>query len=311
VTARHLLDIDDLAPSELLEVLEFAERPDLPRVLENQGVAMLFEKPSARTRNSTEMAVFTLGGHGIYIEGHEVGIDRRESAEDVARTLACYHRILCARVFDHHVLIRMAKALDTAGREVPVVNLLSDQAHPCQAIADLLTLREVLGAPGPTDLQGRVLSYVGDGNNMCRSLAKAAVAMGMEFRIAAPEGYRLSDTEVETIAQGSQAGGSIQQSGDPQAVAKGADALYTDVWTSMGQEEEAQKRFAAFAGFGIDDELVSLASPEVVVMHCLPAHRGEEITASVVDGPHSVVWRQVAHRMTAMRGVFAWLVGEG
>jgi ornithine carbamoyltransferase len=275
-------------------------------------VAMLFEKPSARTRNSTEMAAFLLGGHPVYIEGHEVGIDRRESAEDVARTLASYHRILCARVFDHSVLGRMATALDAGGYDVPVVNLLSDLAHPCQAVADLLTLREVL-PDGTSSLEGRVLTYVGDGNNMCRSLAKAAVAMGLEFRIAAPDGYRLSVesiTAIEELASRSGRGGSVLQTGDPHDAAKGADALYTDVWTSMGQETETAARLQAFAGYQVDDALVDVAAADVVVMHCLPAHRGEEIAASVVDGPHSVVWRQAAHRMTAMRGLFAWLMTQ-
>ena len=154
-------------------------------------MALLFEKPSARTRNSTEMAVFGLGGHPVYIQGAEVGLDTRESAEDVARTLGCYHRVLCARVFDHDVLVRMAVALESSGFDVPVVNLLSDEAHPCQAIADVLTLREVLGP-----LAGQVLAYIGDANNMCRSLVKAALMEGMDVRVASPPGYSFSAEEL-------------------------------------------------------------------------------------------------------------------
>ena len=316
MTIRHLLDVDDLAPAELDAVLALAERPELPRVLAGLGVAMLFEKPSARTRNSTEMAVFALGGHALYQQGHEVGIDTREPAEDVARTLASYHRILCARVFDHGTLERMAAALDGGGFGVPVVNLLSDRAHPCQAVADLLTLREALNPreASATALAGRSIAYVGDANNVCRSLAKAAVVAGMDVRVGAPSGYQLPDPDVEAIrelAARAGRGGSLVTTDDPAEAVAGADALYTDVWTSMGQEDEAAARRRDFAGYGIDARLLGLAAPAAVVLHCLPAHRGEEVSAEVVDGPRSVVWRQAGHRLTAMRGLFAWLMGTG
>jgi ornithine carbamoyltransferase len=236
-----------------------------------------------------------------------VGIDTRETAEDVARTLACYHRVLCARVFEHEVLVRMAAALDESGFGVPVVNLLSDAAHPCQAVADVLTLREVLGP-----LPGRTLTYVGDANNMARSLAKAGLLEGMEVRVASPAGYSFDAVEVAGLRADAEAigrGGSLQVTDDPRDAAKGASALYTDVWTSMGQEEERTTRLAAFAGFTIDDDLVALAADDAIVLHCLPAHRGEEITDSVFEGARSVVWRQAAHRRTAMRGVLAWAIG--
>jgi ornithine carbamoyltransferase len=300
----HLFDIDDLTPSAFDRVLELAHSVELPPVLTGHGVALLFEKPSARTRNSTEMAVHGLGGHPVYIQGSEVGLDTRESAEDVARTLGCYHRILCARVFDHGLLLRMAAALDASGFTVPVVNLLSDQAHPCQAIADVLTLRDTLGP-----LAGRSLAYVGDANNMCRSLAKAALAEGMEFRVASPADYSFSVEELDELSEWAAArgrGGSVRATHDPADAAAGVDAFYTDVWTSMGQEEEREARLRAFAGFTIDDALVSLGGPGAVVLHCLPAHRGEEIATSVFEGPQSVVWRQAAHRRTAMRGILAW-----
>jgi ornithine carbamoyltransferase len=306
-----LLDVDDLDPAAWDAVLALAlESPPVQR-LAGEGVALLFEKPSARTRNSTEMAAVDLGGHPVYIQGAEVGIDTRETAEDIARTLACYHRVLCARVFDHALLVRMAAALKSGGFDVSVVNLLSDAAHPCQAVADVLTMREALGT---SPLAGRTLAYVGDANNMARSLAKAGLREGMEVRIASPAGYAFGEDEVQALrAEADRIGrdGSLQVTDDPRQAAKGAAALYTDVWTSMGQEEERGARLRAFEGFTLDDDLVALAADDAVVLHCLPAHRGEEISASVLEGPRSVVWRQAAHRRTAMRGVLAWAVGGG
>jgi ornithine carbamoyltransferase len=303
----NLLDIDDLTPDAWDRVLAGALETPFPQALRGHGVALLFEKPSARTRNSTEMAVFDLGGHPVYIQGTEVGLDTRETAEDVARTLGCYHRVLCARVFDHALFGRMTAALARSGFDVPVVNLLSDEAHPCQAVADVLTMREALGS-----LEGRTLAYVGDANNMARSLAKAALLEGMEVRVASPAGYTFSVAELSSLqafADAAGRGGAVQLTDDPAQAAKGAGALYTDVWTSMGQEEERAKRLAAFAGYTIDEGLVDLAAPDGVVLHCLPAHRGEEITEAVLEGPRSVVWTQAAHRRTAMRGILSWVVG--
>jgi ornithine carbamoyltransferase len=303
-----LFDVDDLWPDDYDRVLELATSADVGQVLAGLGVALLFEKPSARTRNSSEMAVFRLGGHPVYIQGAEVGLDTRESAEDIARTLGCYHRVLCARVFDHDVLLRMAVALENSGFDVPVINLLSDEAHPCQAIADVLTLREILGP-----LAGQVLAYIGDANNMCRSLVKVALMEGMDVRVASPPGYSFSAEEhdrLTALAQRVGRGGTLLLTHDPEVAAGGADALYTDVWTSMGQEDERAERLAAFKGFTIDDALLDVAEPDVSVLHCLPAHRGEEISAEVFEGPHSVVWQQAAHRETAMRGILAWAVEE-
>jgi ornithine carbamoyltransferase len=303
-----LFDVDDLWPDDYDRVLELATSDDVGQPLAGLGVALLFEKPSARTRNSSEMAVFGLGGHPVYIQGSEVGLDTRESAEDIARTLGCYHRILCARVFDHDVLLRMAVALENSGFDVPVINLLSDEAHPCQAVADVFTLRELLGP-----LPGQVLAYIGDANNMCRSLVKAALMEGMDVRVASPPGYSFSAEEhgrLTALAQRVGRGGGLLLTHDPEVAAGGADALYTDVWTSMGQEDERAERLAAFKGFTIDDALLDVAEPDVFVLHCLPAHRGEEISAEVLEGPHSVVWKQAAHRQTAMRGILAWAVEE-
>lgn len=314
---RHFLDVDDLSCDELEKVLALASAPDadVVPVLAGGGVALVFEKPSARTRSSTEMAVVSLGGHPVYIQAAEVGIDGRETAEDVARTLSCYHAVLCARVLDHRTLLRMAAALDGAkgpwpgpadgigAKPIPVLNLLSDQAHPCQAVADVLTLRQILG-----ELGGRTLAYVGDANNVWRSLAKACAMVGMRLRTASPGGY---GPDAEDLAGLSRLGAEIEVTDDPLEAAAGADALYTDVWTSMGQEHESDLRRDAFSGFTVDDRLLEAAAPGAVVLHCLPAHRGEEITAGVIDGPRSAVWRQAANRARAMRGLLSWLSAEG
>jgi len=310
--SRHFLELDDVSAVELDQILAMAEAAELGPVLAGNGVALVFEKPSNRTRNSTEMAVVGLGGHPVYIPGHEVGLDMREPAADVARTLASYHRIICARVFDHGALERMADALDGDGTEVPVVNLLSDRAHPCQAVADLLTLRDAIATvKGGDGLVGHSLAYVGDANNVCRSLAMAAVMVGMDVRVAAPDGYQLLPGDLDWLEDAARAAGrsgSVEALSDPFEAVDGVDAIYTDVWTSMGQEAESLERLAAFEGYCVDDALLEAAGEGAVVLHCLPAHRGEEIAASVVDGERSVVWRQAAHRRTAMRGILAWLV---
>jgi len=302
---RHVLDIDDLGPDGVAAVLSLAEADpaDLPPVLAGRGVAMVFEKPSNRTRNSTEMAVVALGGHPVYIQGHEVGLDTRESAADVARTLACYHSVVAARVADHGSLERMAAAVDEAGLSVPVVNLLSDRAHPCQALADLLTLRQVFG---PGTLDERTVAYVGDANNVWRSLAIAAALQGVSTRVASPPGYGPSPDDVALVDS---LGGRLAVTTDPAEAVDGVDAVYTDVWTSMGQESESAARLAAFDGFQVNGPLLAGAADHAVVLHCLPAHRGEEISAEVVDGPRSVVWRQAANRLHAMRGLLAWVRG--
>jgi ornithine carbamoyltransferase len=315
---RHFLELNDLSVDELDRLLTLAESTTLGRPLEGKGVAMVFEKPSNRTRNSTEMAAFELGGHAIYIQGHEVGIDTRESAEDVARTLAGYHAIVCGRVFDHGLLTRMAEALDRGSFAVPVVNLLSGQSHPCQALADLLTLRQLFATDNAPQhehgsLADRTLAYIGDANNMAWSVAQAGVMTGMQIRIASPHGYSFSESSVAALnqlASSSGRGGSVVVTDDPMKAATGVDVLYTDVWTSMGQEVESVQRVADFSGFTINTAMVDVAADNVAVMHCLPAHRGEEITDEVIEGPRSVVWIQAAHRKTAMRGLFAWLMEQ-
>jgi ornithine carbamoyltransferase len=301
VTHRDFLEVDDLDPATLAALLDRAEAwkraPDrIPALLAGRGVAMVFEKPSARTRASTEMAAATLGAHPVYLRGEEVGLDTREPTADVARTLAAYCDILCARVFTHTTLDVMAAAVD-----IPVVNLLSDRAHPCQALADLLTLRELFG-----DLDGRRVAYIGDGNNVAASLAFAAALSGLELTIATPPGYALDDDLIERARN---LGGVIEQTTDPYDATRDADAIYTDVWTSMGQEDERDRRLAAFRGYAVDADLMASAGPDARFLHCLPAHRGEEVTADVMDGPQSVVWQQAANRMHATRALLAELTG--
>ncbi len=297
---RHLLETDDLAADELEAVLELARQPRPEPLLAGRGVALVFEKPSTRTRNATEMAVVHLGGHPISIRGDEVGLGTRETAEDIARTLACYHAVVGARVRDHGNLERMAAALDTSGTAVPLVNLLSDRAHPCQALADLLTMEQVLGG-----LRGRTLAWVGDANNVCRSLLLGGALSGMHLRVASPPSFGLNAADADRIAS---LGGDLELVDRPELAAEGADAVHTDVWVSMGQESEAAVRRRAFEGFTVDEALMSRAAPDAVVLHCLPARRGEEIAASVVDGPRSAVWRQAENRLHATRGLLLWLL---
>jgi ornithine carbamoyltransferase len=294
------LEVDDLSPAALTRVLDRAEAwkaapARVDRVLTGEGVALVFEKPSARTRSSTEMAVVGLGGHPIYIRPDEVGFDVRESVEDIARTLASYCSVLAARVFDHNTLYRMADAVD-----IPIVNLLSDRGHPCQAVADLLTLRERLGS-----VEGRRLVFVGDGNNVAASLAFAAALTGLELVIASPPGYEL---DYDVVDRARNAGGVIDVVNDPFDAVKNADAVYTDVWTSMGDEDQADVRREAFAGYQVNAQLMATSGNDPLFMHCLPAHRGEEVTAEVLDSPSSVVWQQAVNRMHAARALLPELL---
>ncbi|HEX8467680.1 MAG TPA: ornithine carbamoyltransferase [Allosphingosinicella sp.] len=284
----RLLTVGDLGREGLEEILALSELPDLGLPLAGKGVALLFQKPSARTRSSMEIATIQLGGHPVYIQKEEVGLGTRESAEDVARTLACYHSVIAARVMDHKDLEAMAAA---TGK--PMLNMLSDRAHPLQALADLLTVRQLLGR-----LEGARIAYVGDGdNNVCRSLAEACSLLGVELRIASPEGYGLGGPP-EGVAQ----------LADPAEAVEGADIVYTDVWVSMGQDDEAAARVEAFEAYRVDEALMSRC-PEARFLHCLPARRGEEVSAGVMDGPQSAVWLQAENRMHTARGALAWLMG--
>lgn len=299
MTARHLLEVTDLSADELGQVLALGAAPiaALGAPLRGHGAALIFEKPSNRTRQSMEMAVVQLGGHPVYTRGEEVGFDVRESVEDVTRIMDGYHHVLAARVFDHAIVERMA-AVST----VPVVNMLSDRSHPLQALADVLTMTQQWGT-----LSGRTIAYVGDYNNVARSLARACLMLGAQVRLGCPVGYDASADELGALEGiGS---GAISQYGDPAQAAGGADAVHTDTWTSMGQEAEKSSRREIFSRYQVNDALMAHATSEALFMHCLPAYRGDEVAASVIDGPQSMVIQQGHNRMHASRGLLAFLLG--
>ena len=294
---RHLLDIDDLSRTELGEILDLAVTPvaELNRPLEGKGIAAIFTKASARTRNSTEMGVVQLGGHPVYITGEEIGMDTRESVEDLTHTMACYHAGICARVHGHEVLERMR-----AVGKVPVVNLLSDQAHPLQAIADVLTIKAEFGS-----LEGRVISYVGEANNVSRSLALAVGFQGGEIRLVCPPEKGMSDLDRDRLA----AAGVVAIETDRVADAvPGSDVIYSDTWVSMGFTGDREAQIRSFEGYQVDQAMLALAS-KAIFLHCLPAHRGEEATDGALDGPQSRIWQQAANRLNAVRGTLAWIHG--
>ena len=298
---RDFLRVSDLSVEEIGLVLDLAEKTELPRSLEGRGVALVFEFPSDRTRNASEMAVVQLGGHPVTIAAGEVGLDQRETVEDVARTLACFHSVIGARVAHHAMLERMKNALAEGGFAVPIVNLLSNLEHPTQALADVLTIRQEFGS-----LDNRKIAYVGDANNVCRSLIGACTALGASIVVASPPGYGLIDQELASFRAG---GSDVEAVRSPEAAAAGADVIYTDVWVSMGEEDASNKK-EAFNGYTVDSQLVAKAAPHAIVLHCLPAHRGEEIAAEVLEGPQSRVWRQAENRMHAMRGLLALITGS-
>ncbi|HTO01964.1 MAG TPA: ornithine carbamoyltransferase [Microthrixaceae bacterium] len=291
---RHLLEIDDLNQSELIAILDRAEEQSPKKVLDGQGAVLLFEKPSARTRTSMEMAVMQLGGHPVTLRSDEVGIDTRESAEDLARLFSGYGALIGARVFEHDKVERLA-----VNSTVPVVNLLSDEAHPVQALADLLTIRQEFG-----DLSGLMVAYVGDANNVARSLGLACGLLGVGFRVSNPKGYGFDD---DTVARLAAAGCKVELIEDPHVAVADADVIYTDAWYSMGQEDEQAIRRKDFADWQVNEALMERASRRAIFMHCLPAHRNDEVTDAVIDGPASRVWPQAHNRMHTARGLILWL----
>ncbi|MFT4596517.1 MAG: ornithine carbamoyltransferase [Paracrocinitomix sp.] len=295
---RHVLDVDDLSVEELKTIVANAQKPvaELGRPLEGEGVACYFAKQSARTRNSTEMAVVQLGAHPVYITDAEVGLGTRESVSDVAHTLACYHKIICARVYEHTVLDEWVD-LDL----VPIVNLLSDAAHPLQAIADVLTIIAEYGT-----VEGKVVTYVGDANNVTRSLALAVGMLGGEMRVVSPISQKFSEVDADRIAA---TGIEFAWSDRVEELVPGSDVIYSDTWISMGEEDIREQKLREFEGFQVTADTLRLA-PNAIFMHCLPAHRGEEATDEVLDGPQSRIWPQAANRLSSARGVLHFLATQ-
>lgn len=296
---RHFLEVDDLSVEELRAVLNASQRNDLDQVLANQGVTLLFEKPSARTRTSMELAVTQLGGHPVTLRNEEVGIDTRESAEDLARLFSGYGAAIGARVFAHDKAERLAQAA-----AVPVINLLSDQSHPIQALADLLTIQQEFG--GFEDL---TVAYIGDANNVTRSLGIACLMLGIDFRVSSPAGYEFSVEDFNALAVHGFSHANVFAT--PEDAVNGANVVYTDAWYSMGQEDEQGERQATFADWQINEALLKNVSSNGIFLHCLPAHRGQEVTNEVLDGAHSRIWRQANNRMHTARGLLHWLMTQG
>jgi ornithine carbamoyltransferase len=303
---RHFLDIPDLSADELNHLLAEAARlkasrrvrraDDLP--LRGRVVGLVFEKPSLRTRVSFESAVAQLGGVSLFLPGNEVGLGWRESLEDFGRVIGQYVDALVLRVFKH-TTVRGLADLGVG----PVVNGLSDLAHPCQALADLLTVREAFG-----EVKGRTVAFVGDGNNVAKSLAFGCGKLGAHFILASPPGYGFDAAYLEAFRRHAPHG-TLEQTHDPLAGVRAADVIYTDVWTSMGQEEEREKRLREFAPFQVNAGLLAKAPVHAKVLHCLPAHRDEEITGEVLDGPQSLAFPQAGNRLHAQKALLAWLLG--
>jgi ornithine carbamoyltransferase len=302
-TVRHFLVDDDISSQEQEAILDEADRMKKDRFAARplagpRSVAVIFEKPSTRTRLSFEAGIAELGGHPLIIDSRSTQLGRGETIEDTAQVLSRYVDAIVIRTFGQDRIERLADAAT-----VPVVNALTDYAHPCQALADLQTIREKKGG-----LAGVTLAYLGDGNNMAHSLLLAGALAGMHVRVASPPGFEPIDQVVRRALDICEArGGSAMVTNDPVAAARDADVLYTDVWASMGQESEAESRLLVFQPYALDDRSVDAAADDVIVMHCLPAHRGEEIAASVMDGPHSVVFDQAENRLHAQKALLAFL----
>jgi ornithine carbamoyltransferase len=303
---RHLLSLKDFSPQDIEEVFALAAQMKANPAAYRQSLAgktlgMIFQKPSTRTRVSFEVGMFQLGGHALFLGGEHIQLQRGETLADTAKVLSGYVDGIVARVFSQQDVVDLAKH-----SKVPVINGLSDQLHPCQSLADFFTLKELRG-----DLAGVKLAYVGDGNNVCNELMFGAVKLGVQIVVASPAAYQPNQLIVKAAAREAQ---KLKTSvptvvTDPGSAVQFADAVYTDVWTSMGQEEEKQARLEAFAGFCITADLMGRAKPNGVFMHCLPAHRGEEVAADVIDGPRSVVFQQSENRLHIQKALLALLLG--
>jgi ornithine carbamoyltransferase len=302
--ARNFLSIDDLSPAELVELLDLGEKAkaqpsDYAGRLAGMSVAMIFEKPSTRTRVSFEVGIAQLGAHPIALSSAELQLGRGETIEDTGRVLSRYVDLVVLRTFGQERLEGLARTAT-----VPIVNALSDFEHPCQCLADLLTVQERKGR-----LSGLTMAYLGDGNNVAHSLLLGGAKSGMHVRVATPPGYEPIPQVVQRAQEiGDETGGSATVTHDPAEAATGADVLYTDVWASMGQEAEATERTLVFQSYRIDQTAVDRARPDVIVLHCLPAHRGQEITDEVIDGRHSVVWDQAENRLHSQKALLLRLL---
>jgi len=301
---RHFLSVSDLSGEEIEQVIEQAlvmKRGNTPRLLSGKTLALLFEKPSLRTRVSFDIAMQQLGGHAVYLSPDEVGLAKRESVADVAQVLSRYVDGIAARTFSHQTLLTLAEHSC-----VPVINALSDLEHPCQALSDLLTIYEKKGK-----LAGLTLAFIGDGNNVANSLLLAASLSGMNFRIASPPGYEIRK---EILARGQElsasSGSQVQLLAEPYEAVKDVDVVYTDVWTSMGQEAEAEKRRLVFSSYQVNAKLLCLAKGDALFMHPLPAHHGEEISQGLLDSPHSVVFDQAENRLHLQKALLAKILSS-
>ena len=301
---RHFLDLLDLTGDELAHLLERTAKLKAAHaagnrtpLLQGRVIGLVFEKPSLRTRVSFQTAIAQLGGASVFMSGHEVGLGSRESVPDFARVMSQYVDAVVLRTFSHGTV-----ELFAAHASCPVINGLSDYYHPCQALADLFTLQEIFG-----DLTGRTLAFVGDGNNVARSLAICCGKLGLRFILAAPDGYGFDESFLQLYQQRLPQA-ELTRNGKPEHAVRLADAIYTDVWTSMGQEAERERRLSSFAAYQVNEALLSLAPPHARVMHCLPAHRGEEITSEVLDGERSVVIQQAGNRLHAQKALLQWLL---
>ena len=295
---RHFLTLQDLSPAELntlihraIELKQMHQRGEIYQPLKNKVLAMIFEKSSTRTRVSFESAMVQFGGGSIFLSPDDTQLGRGEPVEDSARVISSMVDAVMIRTFEHAKVETFAKY-----SSVPVINALTDEFHPCQLLADMQTYFEQRG-----DIRGKTVAWIGDGNNMCHSYINAAQQFGFTLQIATPAGYEPQPAIVEA------AQADVQLFNDPKAAAKGADLVVTDVWASMGQEEEQRKREQAFSSFQVNAELMSLAAPDALFMHCLPAHRDEEVTAEVIDGPQSVVWQEAENRLHAQKALLEFL----
>jgi ornithine carbamoyltransferase len=303
---RHFLTIEQQGDADLEAIYELSRSPFDDETLKGQGVALLFERPSLRTRASSSAAVHELGGYATFFSDEEVGLDSRECAEDVGRTLAEMYAIAGLRVRNHAIFERMRAATND---RMSLINLLSGVAHPTQAVADVLTIAEQFAKGDVHGLAGLDVTYVGDATNVTRSLAVALLRLGVNVTVGAPQHYQLAPGGPEDPSTVS-GPGTLRLTASATEAVKGADVVYTDAWISMGMERETEKRRRDLAAFRVDENLLKLAKKRTVLMHCLPAHRGDEVTNAVLDSAQSLVWRQVFHRRSAMIGVLRWIKEE-